>query len=200
MCFRAVAAQLPYMPRQESFLNQESPAMKLSMPVIFALLTGLFWGTYGPTLAQARAFEKSAFKPYVMIGVAYLVWGIIGGLAGMAYTQKPGQPFFNFSVPGIVWGFAAGTLGAWGALTLTLAMFTGGTAMPQIVMPIVFGTAVSVSAIVAVLTASKETEVNPMLYVGILGMAICIVVVAYFTPHPHPPKPATAAPAVEAKA
>lgn len=198
MCFRAVAAQLPYMPREESFLNQESPAMKLSMPVIFALLTGLFWGTYGPTLAQARFYEKSAFKPYVMIGVAYLVWGIIGGLAGMAYTQKPGEPFFNFKIEGITWGFAAGTLGAWGALTLTLAMFTGGTAMPQIVMPIVFGTAVSVSAIVAVLTTKAET--NPMLYVGIVGMAICIVVVAYFTPHPHPPKPATAEPAVEAKA
>jgi peptidoglycan/LPS O-acetylase OafA/YrhL len=172
--------------------------MNSSMPVIFALLTGLFWGTYGPVLGQARAFEKSAFKPYVMIGVAYLVWGIIGGLVGMAYTQKPGEPFFNFAPKGIAWGFAAGTLGAWGALTLTLAMFTGGTAMPQIVMPIVFGTAVSVSAIVAVLTT--KTETNPMLYLGIIGMAICIVIVAYFTPHPHPPKPATSAPAVEAKA
>jgi peptidoglycan/LPS O-acetylase OafA/YrhL len=172
--------------------------MNSSMPVVFALLTGLFWGTYGPVQGQARAFEKSAFKPYVMIGVAYLVWGIIGGLVGMAYTQKPGEPFFNFAPKGIAWGFAAGTLGAWGALTLTLAMFTGGTAMPQVVMPIVFGTAVSVSAIVAVLTTKAET--NPMLYVGIIGMAVCIVVVAYFTPHPHPPKPATSAPAVEAKA
>ena len=120
--------------------------MKSLLPVVFALLTGLFWGTYGPTLAQARFFEKSAFKPYVMIGVAYLVWGIIGGLAGMAYTRKVGEPFFSFTNEGIFWGFAAGSLGAWGALTLTLAMFTGGTAMPQIVMPIVFGTAVSVSA------------------------------------------------------
>ena len=32
--------------------------MKL-LPIIFALLTGIFWGTYGPTLAQARLFEKS---------------------------------------------------------------------------------------------------------------------------------------------
>lgn len=172
--------------------------MKLSLPIVFALLTGLFWGTYGPTLAQARFFEKSAFKPYVMIGVAYLVWGIIGGLAGMAYTQKPGEHFFSFSAQGIFWGFAAGTLGAWGALTLTLAMFTGGTAMPQVVMPIVFGTAVSVSAITAVLTTKAET--NPMLWVGIAGMAVCIVVVAYFTPHAHPPKPAGAAPAHDAKA
>ena len=170
------------------------------MPIIFALLTGLFWGTYGPTLAQARAFEKSAFKPYVMIGVAYLVWGIIGGLAGMAYTQKPGEAFFSFTKHGVFWGFAAGSLGAWGALTLTMAMFTGGTAMPQIVMPIVFGTAVSVSAITAVLTTKAET--NPMLWVGIAGMAVCIVIVAYFTPHsaPHAPAPAGGTPAGQSAA
>lgn len=161
-----------------------------SLPIVFALLTGLFWGTYGPTLAQARFFEKSAFKPYVMIGVAYLIWGILGGLAGMAYTQKPGDALLSFTKQGVFWGFAAGSLGAWGALTLTLAMFTGGTAMPQIVMPIVFGTAVSVSAITAVLTTKAET--HPMMWVGIGGMAVCIVVVAYFTPHsgPHPAKPA----------
>lgn len=170
----------------------------LPMPIVFALLTGLFWGTYGPVLAQARFFEKSAFKPYVMIGIAYLVWGIIGGLAGMAYTQKPGEAFFNFKMEGVFWGFAAGTLGAWGALTLTMAMFTGGTAMPQVVMPIVFGTAVTVSAITSVLTTKAET--NPMLWVGIAGMAICIVVVAYYTPHAHPPKPAAAPPVVDGKA
>ena len=172
-----------------------------SLPIVFALLTGLFWGTYGPTLAQARLFEKSAFKPYVMIGVAYLVWGILGGLIGMAYTQKPGEAFLSFTKQGIFWGFAAGSLGAWGALTLTLAMFTGGTAMPQIVVPIVFGTAVSVSAITSVLTT--KAEVNPMLWVGIAGMAACIVIVAYFTPHAgpaHPPKSAGDASTAQAKA
>ena len=170
----------------------------MKLPIIFALLTGLFWGTYGPTLAQARFFEKSAFKPYVMIGVAYLIWGILGGLVGMAYTQKPGEAFLNFSKQGIFWGFAAGSLGAWGALTLTLAMFTGGTNNPEIVIPIVFGTAVSVSAIVAALTTKSET--NPMLWVGIAGMAVCIVVVAYYTPHAHPPKPPGAQHAADATA
>ncbi len=150
------------------------------LPVVFALLTGLFWGTYAPVLAQARTFEKSPFKPYVMIGVAYLIWGIAGGLIGM-YSKSDS---FTFTKQGIFWGFAAGTLGAWGALTLTLAMYTGGTAMPQVVMPIVFGTAVTVSAVVAAMTS--KTQANPMLWVGIAGMAVCIITVAYFTPHPVP--------------
>ena len=170
--------------------------MKL-MPIVFALLTGLFWGTYGPVLAKARVFENSPFKPYVMIGVAYLIWGIVGGLAGMSYKGDT----FSFTLKGTFWGFAAGSLGAWGALTLTLAMFTGGTAMPQVVMPIVFGTAVSVSALVSVLTT--KTEVNPLLWVGIAGMAVCIVVVAYYTPHAGPPhiqKPQGDAPSAQAGA
>jgi hypothetical protein len=172
---------------RRDFTETERPhAMKNFLPVFFALATGFFWGTYGPVLGQARAFEKSPFKPYVMIGVAYLIWGIIGGLVGMAAKGDS----FSFSKPGMGWGFAAGTLGAWGALTLTLAMYTGGTAIPQVVMPIVFGTAVSVTAIVTVLTS--KTQANPMLWVGIVGMAVCIVVVAYFTPHAAPHKPPSA--------
>ena len=158
----------------------------MKWPILFAMLTGLFWGMYGPALAKSRSAEKSPFKPYVLIGVAYLVWGIVGGLAGMAYKGDP----FTFSAEGSKWGFIAGSLGAWGALALTLAMFTGGTAKPQIVMPIVFGSAVTVSAIVAALTT--KNPIDPRLYIGIVGMAICIVVVAYYTPHEHPPAKSTA--------
>ena len=62
-------------------------------------------------------------------------------------------------------------------------MFTGGTAMPQIVMPIVFGTAVTVSAFVALRSAEN---VSPWLPVGIAVIAIGIVLVAYNTPHAAP--------------
>jgi hypothetical protein len=157
--------------------------MKSLLPVVFALMTGLFWGVYGPVLGEARAFDKSPFKPYVMIGVAYLIWGIIGGLVGMKIKGDS----FDFSTQGMTWGFAAGSLGAFGALSLTLAMYSGGTAMPQIVMPIVFGTAVTVAAIAAMVTT--KAVVNPMLYVGIVGMFISIVIVAAYTPSAHPPSP-----------
>lgn len=161
----------------------------MKYPVLFALLTGLFWGMYGPALGQSRSALLSPFKPYVAIGVAYLIWGIVGGLAGMAYKGDN----FSFSGAGASWGFIAGSLGAWGALTLTLAMFSGGTAMPHIVMPIVFGSAVTVSAVVSVIMT--RTHASPWLWAGIAGMAVCIVVVAYNTPHaaPHKPKAAETA-------
>jgi hypothetical protein len=93
-----------------------------------------------------------------------------------------------FTGAGGVWGFAAGTLGAWGALTLTLAMFTGGTSMPHIVMPIVFGGAVTVTAITSLVASRGHTSASPWLWVGIVGMGICIVLVAANTPH-APPTP-----------
>jgi hypothetical protein len=149
-------------------------------PILFALMTGLFWGLYGPTLAQARSALHSPFKPYFAIGLAYLVWATFGGIIGMRLNGDA----FSFSGQGITWGFIAGSMGAFGALTLTLAMFYGGTAMPQIVMPIVFGSAVTVSALVALRTAD---HVSPWLAVGIVVVAIGIVLVAYNTPHAAPP-------------
>lgn len=161
----------------------------MKFPVVFALLTALFWGCYGPALGQSRGELKSPFKPYVAIGVAYLVWGILGGLAGMVYKGDS----FSFTGAGSLWGFAAGTLGAWGAFTLTLAMFSGGTAMPHVVMPIVFGGAVTVTAIVSLVITGGVSKTSPWLWVGVVGMFVCIVLVAANTPHAAPPgKPAQA--------
>ena len=166
----------------------------MKLPVIFALLTALFWGVYGPVLGLARAAEQSPFQPYLLIGVAYLVWAILGGAIGMKYTDAP----FSFSGDGLKWGLISGSLGAFGALTLTLAMFSFPTGMkprPEIVMPIVFGGAVTVTALTNLVMSRAQAGAHapsPWLWVGIVGMAVCIVVVAYNTPHVAPPKKAQA--------
>jgi len=164
--------------------------MKDLIPVVYAVLTAIFWGSYGPVLHESRAYLKSPFKPYLLIGIAYLVWGIGGGIIGMLY-KKDDFSLTAFTGPGGRWGLAAGTLGAWGALTLTLAMFSGGK--PYIVMPIVFGGAVTVSALVSVWKESEHTSVNPMLWVGVAGIVVCAAIVAYFTPTAPPPAKTNAA-------
>ena len=163
----------------------------MKLPVIFALLTALFWGLYGPVLGLARAAEQNPFKPYLLIGVAYLVWAIVGGAVGMKYTGAP----FSFSDVGLKWGLISGSLGAFGALTLTLAMFsfpTGTKPRPEIVMPIVFGGAVTVTALTNLFMARGQAGTHApsiWLWLGIVGMAVCIVVVAYNTPHVKLPSP-----------
>lgn len=188
---------------------------KMWIPILFALGTALFWGCYGPTIGNAtspRVGGKplaapdgwSPFKPYVFIGIAYVVIAIIGGLAMM---KVKGDSFsYSAPVPGVEgvthflpakWGFLAGTLGAFGALCLTTAMMTSrGNAL--LVMPIVFGGAVSVTAIVSILKLRGHgpLEISPLLWLGMLLTVVGIVLVASNTPHGHasakPASPAVA--------
>ncbi len=168
---------------------------KMLIPILFALGTAFFWGCYGPTIGNAQAPKGpsgaplwSPFKPYVFIGIAYLVIAIGGGLVMMKIKGDS----FSYSgefFPTMKWGFLAGNLGAFGALCLTTAMMTSrGNAL--LVMPIVFGGAVSVTAIVSVLRLHSSTTVSPMLWVGMLLTVIGIITVAMNTPHGHAATPA----------
>ena len=176
------------------------------IPVLFALGTAFFWGLYGPTIgnAQIKGFAPptgwSPFKPYVFIGVAYLVLAVGGGLLMMKYQGD------SFRYSGVVpesdpqrshfepaqWGFLAGCLGAAGALCLTTAMMTSkGNAL--LVMPIVFGGAVSWTAIVSAYRLREHTPVGINLWFGIAVVVLGIIIVSVNTPHGHAPaKPPTA--------
>lgn len=171
--------------------------MKLSELNFYAIgcacLVALFWGMYGPTLSGARspAREWGPFKPYIFIGVAYLVIAIIGGSIMMKFAFNDNFDFTGKYAPAMKWGFLAGCLGACGALALTFALTKAG-GKPSYVMPIVFGGAVSVNAIAAYMGLHQGETVNPLMWVGMLLVAVGICLTAYHTPHGHPPakKPA----------
>lgn len=160
-----------------------------ALAILFAVATAFFWGLYGPALGNARSSAKppewSPYKPYMFIGIAYLVWGCLGGILAM----KMFGDNFSFTgkyAPAGTWGFLAGSLGAFGALTLTFAMVKAqGNA--GLVMPIVFGGAVSVTALTSFVIARGHVTVNPLLWVGMVLIVIGIVLVAKHTPHGHAP-------------
>ena len=67
---------------------------KMLIPILFAIGTALFWGCYGPTIGNAQTPRVDGrpllppdgwtpFKPYVFIGIAYLVIAVVGGLVMM---------------------------------------------------------------------------------------------------------------------
>ena len=158
-----------------------------NLAIIFALATAFFWGVYGPALGKARTPRPpaeggwSAYKPYVFIGVAYLVWGCLGGMAAMKVFGDSFS-FTGTQQPAAKRGFIAGSLGAFGALTLTFAMMKArGNA--GLVMPIVFGGAVTVTAITNLIMLRGHATTSPMLWLGMLLVAAGIVMVARFTPH-----------------
>lgn len=161
--------------------------MKTYLPFLFALGTALCWGLYGPTLGKARIHdpELSPFKPYVGIGVAYLVIAIAGGLLGMWYK---GDSFATAGAGGM-WGLAAGTLGALGAFSLTLCMFNGGALIPHAVMPVVFGGAVTVTALYTIWSSGGQLRASPMLWVGVAGVLVSVIIITRNTPHATPGRP-----------
>lgn len=152
-----------------------------------ALFVALCWGMYGPTLSNARSPNRDwgPFKPYVFIGVAYLVIAIIGGSIMMKVAFNDNFDYSGKYFPAMKWGFLAGCLGALGALGLTFALTKAG-GKPSYVMPIVFGGAVTVNAIAHALTHSGKT--NPLMYVGMLLVAVGIILTAKYTNWGHGPK------------
>lgn len=167
---------------------------KMLIPILFALLTAAFWGSYGPLIGNAQPPRIdgrplgppegwTSFKPYVFIGLAYTVAAVIGGL-GMMYVKGDTFNFGGSHFPTAKWGFLAGLVGAIGALSLTMAMVSSkGNAL--LVMPIVFGGAVSVTALISVLRLHAGTSISPLLWVGMGLVAVGIVLVASNTPHGH---------------
>jgi drug/metabolite transporter (DMT)-like permease len=154
--------------------------------LLFAIATALFWGLYGPALGKARPVtdpNPSPFKPFIFIGLAYLVWGVVGGFAGVKATGGS----FTFRPEAISWGFIAGSLGAFGALTLTYAMFEAKDA--RLVMPVVFGGATAVSAIAATIL-SRQHHVPPAQMVGFALVIVGVILIQMFGSHPAPAKPA----------
>lgn len=162
------------------------------LPVLFAIGTAICWGMYGPVIGNARSATGawSPFKPYVGIGLAYIVFAFLGGLVAM-YFKGDSFNFFGDQSAALKWGFLAGILGALGALSLTSAMISfDGPPKAQLVMPIVFGGAVSITAIVSLVQHKGVGSASPWLWVGIVGVVVSIVLVAYNTPHGGPHKPA----------
>lgn len=195
-------ARFPYIPCAGNrwprcLLNPAGPILtpgvivkKMLIPILFAVATACCWGMYGPTIGNAQVKVPppngwSPFKPYVFIGVAYLVLAIIGGLIAMKFKGDT----FSYSGEHFTpakWGFLAGLLGAAGALCLTTAMMVSkGNAL--LVMPIVFGGAVSVTAIYSVIKHHGE-GIDPKLYLGIALVVVGVIIVARNTPHGHAAK------------
>lgn len=154
--------------------------------IICALIVAFCWGTYGPTLTNARSpnREWGPFKPYLFIGVAYLVIAIAGGAIMMRWVFNDNFDYSGKYFPAMKWGFLAGCLGAFGALGLTFALTRAGGS-PTYVMPIVFGGAVAVNAVIAYFKLHHNVTVNPLLWVGMLLVFVGVCLTAYHTPHEH---------------
>ena len=152
--------------------------------LIFALLTVVSWGLYGILLHTGRSampagaeLGNASLKAFLWVGVAYFVVAIVGPVI----VLKSRGTDWSFTNSGITWSFIAGTAGAIGAFTLVLALGAAAAPIAQggggfgpsaasAVMPIVFGGAPIVNAIVAMLLHPPEGGFKTLPLPFILGI------------------------------
>ena len=160
---------------------------------LFALCTALFWGTYGPLLSRGHHLmgTEGRLRPFICVGVAYLVVAIIGPIVVMYTTgiDRGSGVASGWTFWGIVWSFVAGAVGALGAFTLIMALGAGGPSSPVYVMPLVFGCAPVVSAFTSMYLTGTY-KISPFFAAGLILVAVGAVTTLLTAPRPAK-KPAT---------
>jgi len=164
------------------------PATERFVEVLLATtLAILAWGSYGPVLHRGQAaMGGSRLRPLICVGAAYFLIAVLVPLALLVPLADAGR----WSVGGVAWSIAAGSLGALGALGTILAFTLGGK--PFTVMPVVFGSAPVINTLVTMAFARTRPEaISPFFLAGMLVVAAGAAIVLIFGPRGHaPPKPA----------
>jgi len=156
--------------------------------VLLATALAMFsWGAYGPVLHKGQmAMGGSRLRPLICVGAAYFLIAVLVPLALLVPLADAG----TWSMSGMLWSLAAGTLGAVGALGVIFAFAFGGK--PFTVMPVVFGSAPVINTLVSTqLLHGGFAAASPFFYAGMLVVAAGAAIVLLFGPRGHaPPKPA----------
>jgi hypothetical protein len=161
--------------------------MRNSLLLLAAIgLTVLSWGLYGPVLQTGQAAmslvppEVARLRPFVCVGLAYFLIGVIVAGLWLHFRGEKGQ----WTLPGIIWSLAGGALGAVGALGIILAFTFGGR--PIYVMPLVFGGAPVVNAFLTIYMARRVKEIGPWFLAALIIVILGATVVLVFAPHRAP--------------
>jgi hypothetical protein len=160
------------------------------------VLTILCWGLYGPVLQFGQMgmstipHVPAKFRPFVCVGLAYFLVGIIVPSIWLYLKGEKG----DWTIFGLVWSIAGGAMGALGALGIILAFYFGGR--PIYVMPLVFGGAPVVNAFLTIYLANRIKDIGPWFLAGLILVLLGAVLVMVAAPHGGSPvaKAADAAP------
>ena len=144
--------------------------------VMFAVGAALSWGLYGPTLHRGQTELGNPFRALLCVGVAYFLIGVLVPVVALGAQGE----LKGFGGGGIIWATLGGALGAVGAICIIYAFKAGG--IPTYVMPLVFGGAPIVNVLFSMWLHPPKTAPNPLLYLGMLLVAVGAGIVLYFKP------------------
>lgn len=147
----------------------------------FVALTFFSWGVYGPVLHVGQELMAdnqglSTLRPFICVGVAYFLIAVVFPLVVLMTKGEVG----SWSTNGTIWSFAAGVIGALGALGIILAFKFRGA--PVYVMPLVFGCAPVVNTFVTMFMTGTFREANKKFFIAIAVVALGAAGVMAFKP------------------
>ncbi len=141
----------------------------LLLPIPFAAITILAWGSYGNWLHAAKAdVSDLRMRQLFCVGLAYFILAIVIPTLFIKLKGEKGA----FTISGIIWSLAAGVCGALGALGIIMALSAGGSKAPFYVMPLVFGCAPVVNTLVSMTLNRNLKEANSAFLAGIVLVAV----------------------------
>ncbi|MBL8814679.1 MAG: hypothetical protein JNL58_01525 [Planctomyces sp.] len=169
--------------------------------IAFVLGAALSWGVYVPVVHEATTKLGSNLRAFLMVGVAYfLVAVIVPSIFIFLLKTDPtakNVAKLNWDTPHMLWGIAAGTAGALGALCVIFAVRDAGAIGPLIVAPLVFAGAPIINTIASFTIfahGKKFAAPGGLFYLGLVLAAGGMVMVWFNKPKPEPEqKPAAAA-------
>jgi hypothetical protein len=121
--------------------------------------------------AAVPAKHPALLRPFVCVGLAYFLIGVIVPAVWLHYYGEKGE----WTVTGLIWSLAGGALGAIGALGIILAFKFGGK--PVYVMPLVFGGAPVINAFLTIYLGGRMKEIGPWFLAGLIMVVLGAVTV-----------------------
>jgi len=126
--------------------------------------------------APSAAVHPASLRPFVCVGLAYFLIGVIVPALWLHYYGEKGE----WTITGLIWSLAGGALGALGALGIILAFKFGG--QPIYVMPLVFGGAPVINAFLTIFLARRMKDIGPVFLAGLVIVVLGAVVVMLSAP------------------
>lgn len=161
--------------------------IKLPLVLLFTAMTALSWGVYGILLHEGTdRLGHSSLRAFIGVGIAYFLIAVMVPAIWLGSKNEKG----HWSVYGTLLSLFAGTVGALGALGVTLAVAFKGD--PIYVMPIVFGGAPVINTLVTSWINKSFSQIKPLFLLGLLLVAVGAVGVLINKPQPKKPVVAAA--------
>ncbi len=165
---------------------------------LYVALAACAWGLYVPVVHRAAVEFRSNLRAFMFVGAAYflvavLVPALLIFVLNSDPTVKAGATP-NFKLASCLWGLAAGTAGAMGALCVIFAVTKGGPGAAIYVAPLVFAGAPIINTVVTI-TYFHPARTLPdwRFFLGLILAATGAAMVMLFKPV-EPPHAGSAVP------